>query len=225
MRYCLRETAKAPRRPPALAPVEHPRTSLDMSSAVRTSSHTAPKVVADAVAAVERVAHWQPTSRRFLDYFIVMQALGGILLAILFLTAATGRVRRYATWLSFCVAWLVSCLSYVMLCVPSSAAASLRRLKETLQVVLWATVRRGTGLQALPLAGSPHLRRARTVRACITAYANAVDTRCSCAFATFSLVIQLCITTRLSVIFGPTETPRATVFWVRVAHARTVLYH
>lgn len=67
----------------------------------------------------------EPTqSYAFVAFFIACQALGGLGLLVILVTALSQRIRRYATWLNFCAAWILSCVSYLLLYVTPRVACA-----------------------------------------------------------------------------------------------------
>ncbi|KAF9071811.1 hypothetical protein BDP27DRAFT_1418631 [Rhodocollybia butyracea] len=47
--------------------------------------------------------------------FIALELSGAIGMSLILLTAMVSRVKRLATWYSFCVSWIISCISYSLL--------------------------------------------------------------------------------------------------------------
>lgn len=67
-------------------------------------------------------------------FFVVVQLLGGIGIALMLLTALIShRVRRHSTWISFCVSWIISVGSYTLLWVHLPIGIAFRHLMTFFQ--------------------------------------------------------------------------------------------
>lgn len=61
---------------------------------------------------------------RMITAFVALQLTGAVGLLLIIATATIGRgVVRYSTWYSFCVSWIISCLSYSLLFLAGQQSA------------------------------------------------------------------------------------------------------
>ncbi|KIK70040.1 hypothetical protein GYMLUDRAFT_538302 [Collybiopsis luxurians FD-317 M1] len=56
--------------------------------------------------------------------FVALQSIGAFFFLLVMLTAfLSPRVQRYATWYTFCISWIISCLGYTLIVVVNSYTA------------------------------------------------------------------------------------------------------